>query len=293
LTREAAEAGNAQAVHRLAVLAGEGIGETHSWSSALLYLKQAAALGNPLAGGQIAALLDDWPLSQAVLSGQHQPEDLSASADRLDIGSWLNPPPSRVLLPSPPIVSVPQFLSPTMCDWMIERARPALRRAQTFNPRTGGAQVHEGRNHSCIGFGVSRSDLIFAIARARAAMLTGQSLLGFEDTSVLHYAPGEQFAPHDDFIDTSTQAGVREVAATGQRAVTFLAYLNESYEGGETAFPMRGGHYKGKRGEALFCSNVLPDRSPDRRTLHAGTPLKRGEKWLMSQWIRSRPTGGA
>jgi prolyl 4-hydroxylase len=110
---------------------------------------------------------------------------------------------------------------------------------------------------------------------------------------VLHYAPGEQFAPHYDFIDDSTPAGRREVAATGQRAVTFLAYLNDGYEGGETAFPLLGGRYKRNKGDALFYSNVTPDGSPDRRTMHAGTPLKRGEKWLMSQWIRSRPTGAS
>lgn len=130
---------------------------------------------------------------------------------------------------------------------------------------------------------------MIAIVRARMALLTGHALMGFEDTSVLHYSPGEQFASHYDFIDSSTQAGQREIASSGQRAVTFLAYLNDGYDGGETAFPLLGRGFKGNKGDALFYSNALADGSPDRRTMHTGTPLKRGEKWLMSQWIRSRP----
>ena len=198
-------------------------------------------------------------------------------------------PAPRPDVPSPCVFTIPRFLSSGVCDWLIERARPNLQRAQTFNPRTGGAQVIEGRNHSCFGFNVAQSDVVIAIVRARMAVLTGHSPHGFEDTSVLHYSPGEQFAPHYDFIEPNTQAALRDIASTGQRAVTFLAYLNEGYEGGETSFPRLGRSYKGNKGDALFYENVMPDGSPDRRTLHTGTMLRRGQKWLMSQWIRSRP----
>jgi prolyl 4-hydroxylase len=228
-------------------------------------------------------------LAKALLDGSGSPPNSDRVADAADLASWLRVPAAQLLLPSPRLVAVPGFLSPELCDWLIERARPDLKRAQTFNPRTGGAQVHDGRNHSCIGFDVVRSDIVFALVRARMALLTGHSLMGFEDTSVLHYSPGEQFAPHYDFIEAGTPAAQSEIASAGQRAVTFLAYLNEGYEGGETAFPLLGRSFKGKKGDALFYDNTLPDGSPDRRTLHAGTPLKRGEKWLMSQWIRSRP----
>ena len=70
--------------------------------------------------------------------------------------------------------------------------------------------------------------------------------------------------------------------------MTFLLYLNEGYKGGETAFPQLGWQYKGRTGDALFFYNATPDGAPDRRTLHAGTPTTRGEKYLFSQWIRFR-----
>ena len=288
-TREALAAGSAEAAHRFAVFAAEGVGEPQSWPNALHNVMHAATLGHRVAQAELVGLAGDWALAASVLTGTGSAPNLDGLADRIDIPSLLAVPPSQTLLASPRVVSIPGFLSHGLCNWLIERARPDLKRAQTFNPRTGGAQVVEGRNHSCIGFNVARSDVVLSIIRARMAVLTGLSLLGFEDTSVLHYAPGEQFAPHFDFIEPNTPAALKEIASTGQRAVTFLAYLNEGYEGGETSFPRLAASYKGKRGDALFYFNIMPDGSPDRRTLHTGTALKGGEKWLMSQWIRSRP----
>ena len=79
------------------------------------------------------------------------------------------------------------------------------------------------------------------------------------------------------------------MAEDGQRVLTALVYLNDDYEGGETDFPVLGAHWKGRKGEALLFWNVAPDGALDERTLHAGLPVTRGEKWMLSQWIRGRP----
>jgi hypothetical protein len=73
----------------------------------------------------------------------------------------------------------------------------------------------------------------------------------------------------------------------GDRVVTFLVYLNDDYQGGETAFPRLDVSHKGDRGEGLFFVNSEHGRA-DTRTLHAGrTPLG-GEKWIVSQFVRDR-----
>jgi len=105
---------------------------------------------------------------------------------------------------------------------------------------------------------------------------------------VLHYAPGEEFKPHFDFLDLAQPGHAAAAASGGQRVVTFLTYLNQGYEGGETVFPALGWAYKGRTGDALFFYNATPDGAPDRRTLHAGSPPVRGEKFVLSQWIRLR-----
>ena len=71
--------------------------------------------------------------------------------------------------------------------------------------------------------------------------------------------------------------------------LTFLLSLNDDYEGGETQFPIsRQTLSRASKGNALFFWNVEPDGSPDKRVLHAGLPPTRGEKWMLSQWIRGR-----
>ena len=123
------------------------------------------------------------------------------------------------------------------------------------------------------------------------AVACGVSERTLEGPTILHYAPGEQIQNHFDFVDPkSTNDYAGEIARNGQRVITFLIYLNDGYEGGETAFPKLGFMHQGARGEALYFINALPDLSPDMRTLHAGRPTTRGEKWIVSQFIRSRPT---
>ena len=48
----------------------------------------------------------------------------------------------------------------------------------------------------------------------------------------------------------------RDLAARGQRAATFLIYLNDGYEGGATQFPRLDWQYRGGRGDALLFSNT-------------------------------------
>lgn len=86
-------------------------------------------------------------------------------------------------------------------------------------------------------------------------------------------------------------ARAAELAPRGQRAATFLIYLNEAYEGGATQFPRLDWQYRGGRGDALLFSNVDAAGAPDYNTVHAGMPATSGEKWVLSQWIRTRPVG--
>ena len=177
-TRTAAQDGSAEAAHRLALFSAEGVGEPQSWSGAIVHLRHAAALGHRIAQAELAGLSGNWARARALLDGTGDPVEADIPGDAIDISSWLQVRAPRPDLSSPRIFTVPRFLSPGVCDWLIERARPNLRRAQTFDPRTGGAQVHEGRNHSCIGFNIARSDVVIAIVRARMALLTGHSHSG-------------------------------------------------------------------------------------------------------------------
>ena len=105
---------------------------------------------------------------------------------------------------------------------------------------------------------------------------------------MLHDDVGQKFGRHADFlrsIKPRDDAGDRDARAAGRD----LLALPDGYDGGETAFMEVGLRCRGRKGDALLVLNVDRNGEPDRFALHAGRPIQRGEKWLLSQWIRSRP----
>jgi hypothetical protein len=92
-----------------------------------------------------------------------------------------------------------------------------------------------------------------------------------------------------DFLDPENPAHAAVIAERGQRVASFLIYLNDGFDGGETEFPRLGLRFKGRKGDALLFWNTDASGQPDRMTLHAGLAPTRGCKWLLSQFLRDRP----
>jgi prolyl 4-hydroxylase len=271
---------DADTAHDLAVKAAEGTGLPQDWPAALNYLQHSAHLGSRLAQAELAGLSGQWPLAHDILAGEGVPDaSWSRFRNSVDLGRWLRPPSRSDISEGPRISLVKDVAMPEMCDWLIARARPRLKPAQIYDDREGRHRIGDGRTNTLCPFPGPDRDLIFAIIRSRIADITGMQVHAMESPHILHYSVGQEFRPHFDTPEDSNAPGFR------QRVLTFLISLNDDYEGGETEFPLIGGRWKGHKGSALFFWNVGPDGTLDRRTLHAGRPVTRGEKWLMSQWI--------
>ncbi|HSZ74507.1 MAG TPA: 2OG-Fe(II) oxygenase [Rhizomicrobium sp.] len=269
---EAAQKGEPDATHMVSVFAACGAGLPQDWSAAFDYMRHAAGFGSSLARAQLALLSNkEW---------QH-------ARDHIDIDTLLATPEPRIVSPAPRISVIENLLPHVLCDWLIERARPHLKPAQVYSRTTAEGSIERGRTNSAMEFNIAETDLVVALVREKIARLTQLPMHAMEHTQVLHYTPGQQFFRHFDFFEPSIPTHAREIEARGQRLATFLIYLNENFEGGETDFPEIGWRYCGRKGDALLFWNV-EGRAPDRRTLHAGLPTTRGEKWLLSQWIRGR-----
>jgi hypothetical protein len=250
-------------------------------------VRRAAELGSNLAQAELAALSGDWALAREIFAGKQLPGSAWESLRRsVDIQRWLVPARPLILSPNPRIAAVEGFAAPELCDWLIARAGPRLAPAKVYDHDTGGPRNEGVRTNSECHFPRDESDLVLLTLRARIAAVSELPIQALEATAVLHYVPGQEFLPHFDFLDTDHSGHARDVAQFGQRVLTFLLALSEGYEGGETEFPELGKRWKGRKGNALFFWNVAPDGKIDRRTLHAGLPPTRGEKWLLSQWIR-------
>ena len=289
VARMAQDASAAEGLHLAAMRAGEGDGVAQDWDAAFDCLLQAAELGHELSQAELAALAGDWPLADRVAQDQTIAAGVCRGLRaRIDIGALLASPPPGILSSAPRVATIQKFATPEVCNWLIARAKPKLGRAKIWDPATGGPGHERSRDNSEHHFVLEDSDCVLAVLRARIAGVTELPVAAMEAPAVLHYLPGQQFLPHYDFLDTAHEGYAKEVAEHGQRVVTFLMCLNDDYEGGETQFPALGRRFKGRIGSAIFFWNVTPEGEPDRQTVHAGLPPTRGEKWLLSQWIRER-----
>ncbi len=261
--RRRAEAGDPEAVAFTAVFACLGAGEPQSWDVAIERLRWAAGAGCAHAAGQLAVIGPD-------------------------VRPWFFPPAKERLSLAPRASAVRGFLSPAACAWLIRRARGRTVRAQVFDTASGVAAVDAARSNSAFEFQLADVDVVVLLTRARIAAAVGTVPGALETPQVLHYAPGETFRSHFDFLDAAQPGLAAEVAQRGQRVATFLAYLNADYAGGETDFPRAGLRFKGRTGDALMFANVDLEGRLEPLSLHAGLPPTQGEKWLFSQWIRDR-----
>jgi prolyl 4-hydroxylase len=278
----------AQVAHDLALGVGVEADAARDWSTALDHLQRAAELGLQLAQGELAALAGEWRLSHDIAAGKGSASfsDWARLRRAVDLAGWLAAPPPRMASASPRIAMIEGFAAPEICDWLIDRARPRLTPAKVYDLDTGLARSVGVRTNSECHFPLDESDFVLLFLRARMAKITELPMDAMEAPAILHYLPGQEFLPHFDFFDTASPGHAKDMAERGQRVLTFLLCLNDGYEGGETEFPVLGKRWRGHRGSALFFWNVEPDGAPDRRTAHAGLPPTRGEKWLLSQWIR-------
>lgn len=128
---------------------------------------------------------------------------------------------------------------------------------------------------------------VAAISQRIDALLGLDSVIG-EPVQGQRYLPGQQFKPHNDWFYTSEGYWPQEEARGGQRSWTAMVYLNDVEAGGATLFTQLGIQIEPKRGALLVWNNALPDGRPNAATLHAGTPVERGVKYIITKWYRTR-----
>ncbi len=283
LVDRAAALGNPEGAALAATVRATSLWRTPDWSSALEYLALAARAGHR-PSQEALRILAAGP-GEAVGASDAWDEQ----RNNVDLQHWLSPPPVETLRESPRIRSIAGFIPSAVCDWLIAQVRGRLQRATIYDKRTGGDVLDERRINSQSDLGVENMGLLTFVVRARMAALLGCAEEAMEIPKVLHYAPGETFAPHYDYLTPDEPAYAVELAQRGQRAETFLIYLNDDYEGGETSFTDLGLAHRGAKGDALWFANLDASGEPDPDTRHAGLPPTRGEKWVFSQWIRSVP----
>lgn len=208
-------------------------------------------------------------------------------------------------LPTPQITSDPSsprsclfvqenLLSPLQCQIIIDYARKAIKPSGVIGQHNDD-QGNPYRTSWDIGLSESYhhsdelNDLIRKL-KENIAILTRIPIEHQETFTIIRYQEGEEYKPHHDYFSDAGEEVEQVLRNGGERVATALICLQAPEEGGETEFPLLNLKIKQEQGKAIFWQNGNPDVTElYEETLHAGLPVIKGEKWMMTCWIRQTP----
>lgn len=188
-----------------------------------------------------------------------------------------------VNLTRPRLIVFTGLLSDEECDALVAESRPKLERSRTVNRASGETELNAARTSEGTYFHHNESPLLSRI-NARISALLRWPLEHGEPLQILHYGVGAEYQPHYDYFDPHDSGTPRLLAHGGQRVATLITYLNSPAAGGATVFPDIGLEVAPIKGNAVFFSYDRP--APETLTLHGGTPVASGEKWIATRWVR-------
>eukprot|EP01104_Vermistella_antarctica_P005039 TRINITY_DN15449_c0_g1_i1.p1 TRINITY_DN15449_c0_g1~~TRINITY_DN15449_c0_g1_i1.p1 ORF type:complete len:279 (+),score=47.59 TRINITY_DN15449_c0_g1_i1:266-1102(+) len=196
----------------------------------------------------------------------------------------------RVLSPqvvswSPRVVLFHDFLSHEECDRLIEAGRSRLKRSQVVS---ASKEMRLNTARTSYGAWVGKNDdPVVQILQQRVAAASHQAPENGETIYLLHYDVGQQYRQHFDFFNP--EKSWTNLRKGGQRMMTFLMYLNDVEEGGETIFPGINVKVPVRKGLGVLFHDLYPNGEYDINSLHGGDPVVKGEKWIATIWIREYP----
>lgn len=293
LLEQAGAAGDGRAAATLADwrMAGQLVRRDIGEAQALY--RRALELGVDAAAGPYLALLAsgaggaprDWPGVLALLgkfgraSVYRRQAALLEAMDLTEAGDPRDRPGAVVIHESPAIARIPALLTVEECRYLVDQAIPRLQPSLVVDPRSGRLVLDAVRTARAAAFPLVLEDAVLHAINRRIAAATGTAWAQGEPAQVLCYRPGEEYSLHSDALPPGPN----------QRLLTLLVALNVDYDGGETRFPAIGLAWRGRTGEALLFRNVDASGAADPAARHAGCPVQRGTKFLLSRWIRQRP----
>jgi prolyl 4-hydroxylase len=192
-----------------------------------------------------------------------------------------------------PVVAVLEgVLSDDECDELIRLSADKMRRSTTVDPLTGKHEVIADRSSEGTFFVLNADPFIARLDRRIGEVMHWPVDHG-EGLQVLHYSTGGEYKPHFDYFPPEEPGSHVQMTIGGQRISTLVMYLNDVEDGGTTIFPEIGLEVVPKKGSAVYFEYTNSHNQLDRLTLHGGSPVTRGEKWIVTKWMRQRRYGEA
>ncbi|XP_061347636.1 probable prolyl 4-hydroxylase 9 [Gastrolobium bilobum] len=208
--------------------------------------------------------------------------------------------PFQVLSWKPRALYFPNFATAEQCENIIDVAKAGLK-PSSLALRKGETEENTKGIRTSSGVFVSASEdkngILDVIEEkiARASMIPRTHGEAF---NILRYEVGQRYNSHYDAFNP-TEYGPQK----SQRIASFLLYLTDVQEGGETMFPFENGanmdgsygyeaciglRVRPRQGDGLLFYSLLPNGTIDPTSLHGSCPVIKGEKWVATKWLRDQ-----
>jgi prolyl 4-hydroxylase len=185
------------------------------------------------------------------------------------------------------LVEIPNFLSDEECDKLIERIDESSVRSSVAGSGANQSKYDSARTSSTSNLG---KEELAVLIQTRISKELNIDIVRGEDLQGQKYEPGQYFRPHNDFFEGDSYTN--HCLHSGNRTHTFMIYLNDDLEGGETNFPNLGTSVKPEKGKAVWWYDMV-DGELQRDTLHEGSDVISGTKYIVTSWWRERPWNNA
>ncbi|WP_445492679.1 2OG-Fe(II) oxygenase [Niallia sp. 03133] len=180
-------------------------------------------------------------------------------------------------LEEPLVLLLGNVLSNEECDELIQLSKDKMQRSKIGAAR----EVNNIRTSSGMFFEESVNELVHQIEK-RISDIMGPSIEHAEGLHILKYLPGQEYKAHHDYFASSSKA------SKNNRISTLIMYLNDVEEGGETYFPNLHFSVSPIKGMAVYFEYFYMNTELNELTLHGGSPVVKGEKWVATQWMRKQ-----
>ncbi len=188
------------------------------------------------------------------------------------------------------IFIIDDFLSKIECENVINTVTPHLRPSTITRENEDKAYRTSATSDMALMTDPAAKDIVDRLDHKIAAAL-GVNLSYSEGIQAQRYLVGQEFKKHTDYFQPGTEEYKKYAGKRGQRTWTFMVYLNNVVQGGETKFFAIDKEFQPLRGRAVVWNSLYPDGNVNSNTLHAGLPVKKGEKIIITKWFRVKGEG--
>lgn len=193
------------------------------------------------------------------------------------------------------IYSIEGFLTKEECDGLVKLIKKNKKKSTVSTANKADGYIDEEWRTSTTCNLATSSDSLVASVDNKILECIGIHASRGESIQGQHYDKTQEFKQHTDtFQPNSGEYKKHCENVGGQRTWTFMIYLDNTKEGGETKFNKikdsdgNSVEFKPTKGMAVVWNNLNKDGTINHNSMHQGCPVVSGEKTIITKWFREQ-----